>query len=121
MTTTLTTVAPVLATLVFSTGGRALLDRTTVVGRNPHRIDGHPDASPAMIRLAHPAVSRQHALIEVDDWAAHLVDLGSANGTRLTVAGRSHSLHHHQRVALSIGSVIEFGGAVTCTIEEVGE
>jgi predicted component of type VI protein secretion system len=67
-------------------------------------------ARSAMLRLRDPAVTRNHAALSVDDGAIELIDLGSANGTR--VNGRRVTTHQ-----LTDGDRIEMGGSLLVVME----
>ena len=95
--------------LVVVTGGACSTfdleaNATLVVGRGPE----------CDVRVAHPSVSRRHAAITLHDGdgdgdgGVSLVDLGSANGTR--VAG--HAVAPRTRVEVRLGDAIELGAAM---------
>jgi hypothetical protein len=125
-----------LGILVFSTGERVVVDEPMVLGRNPRAVtradrtdgtDGADDADGTdrqlahrLVRLAGASVSRQHAEIRVDRWHASIQDLGSSNGTRIRLPGRSTvPLRVGDPVDLAIGAVVELGGDVSFVVEEV--
>ena len=66
------------------------------------------------VRIAHPSVSRRHAMIFVCEGKAEIEDLGSRNGTRLN--GRRVS----RRCQLDVGETLTFG-SVEARLEEVSE
>ncbi len=75
----------------------------------PNRLGSSPDCA---VRIAHPSVSRRHAVIYVRDGRAEVEDAGSRNGTR--IAGRKVE----GRRLLAVGERVIFGG-VTTELEEV--
>ena len=109
-----------LGLLVFSTGVRVILDRPIVLGRNPRR-GADPGAAPSrLVRIASPGVSRRHAAIAIDRWRASIDDLGSSNGTSVTMpGGRRRRLQPGHPVDLMPGASVELGGAVSFSVEEI--
>ncbi len=111
--------------LVFSTGARVVVDRTIVLGRNPRHIDGPggeatAESDPRRVKVAAPGVSRRHALIRVDRWHASIDDLGSSNGTRVALPGRTPMpIRPGRPVDLVPGAVVDLGGEVSFAVEEV--
>lgn len=127
--------------LVFSTGQRLVLDTNVLLGRNPRpdtaagtthgtpydprhdprhdlRNDARDDA-PRLLKVAHPGVSRRHAAITVDRWIATIRDLGSVNGTTVTVpGGAAVPLRPGEPCDLPIGACVELGTDVSFTVEE---
>jgi hypothetical protein len=91
---------PPLGLLRLSTGDVIPLDRGVIMGRNPRLPDeldpaneqsGHPQpARPHLIRLPSPDndVSRTHVEVRLEDWHVLAVDLGSTNGTTVTIPGQ---------------------------------
>lgn len=110
---------PVLGRLVLSTGGSITLDRTVVLGRSPQAPAGEEGAQ--LVRLTTATeVSRSHAEVRLEDWHVFLRDLGSANGTLLTLPGHEpqqlrpnedHHLEHGSTVSLA--DVVGFRYEVT--------
>jgi DNA-binding SARP family transcriptional activator len=80
--------------LVRPDGGRIPIDKTITIGRNPD----------CTIPLSDPAVSRRHAEIRPVMGGCLLVDLSSANGTRVSGAYVAQAL-------LADQDVIEIGGS----------
>lgn len=106
--------------LLFGTGERVVVDRTLVLGRNPRPLDEASDGPRgSLVRLPHPGVSRRHAVIRLDRWAASIEDLGSANGTTVwSSTGPRAELRPGHPVQLTIGDVVDLGGAVSFVVEE---
>lgn len=112
------TAHPVLGVLVFVTGERVVVDRTIVLGRNPSPMLDDSDP-PRLVELARPGVSRRHAVIRVERWRASIDDLGSANGTTITLPGRSAAaLRPGHPVDLQAGAVVDLGGEASFVVEE---
>jgi len=110
--------------LVFSNGERVIADRTIVLGRNPHRCeDGAVASEVSRLRrvvLPAPAVSRRHAVVHVDRWHAAIDDLGSSNGTWVTLPGGApRRVRAGQPVDLVPGAVVDLGGDISFAVEEV--
>jgi FHA domain len=77
---------PSLGVLLFDDSSTFRLDADYVIGRDPAPGDARP------IRLTYQVggVSRQHVRISLQGWTVYVTDLGSANGTTLTVPGEEH-------------------------------
>ncbi len=102
--------------LVFSTGERVVVDRPLVLGRNPH---AEPDAA-RPVKVAGAGVSRRHAAITVDRWCAEIDDLGSANGTEVTLPGGAPCrLAPGRPVGLVAGTRVDLAGEVSFVVEDV--
>lgn len=114
---------PPFGVLVFSTGLRVIADRTIVIGRNPRRDEAVPE--PGAIRrrrlaVTSPGVSRRHAVVHVDGWHASIDDLGSSNGTRITLPGGApRAIRPGHPVDLVPGATVDLGGEVSFAVEEV--
>lgn len=115
--------AQALGVLVFSTGERVLLDRSVVLGRNPHPPRCIAPASPIeprLVRLRAAGVSRQHAIVRVDEGRLVIDDLGSANGTRVTAPGSiASSVVPGVSSTLFPGSLVELGVGVSFVVDAV--
>ena len=112
---------PVLGRVRFSTGDEVDLDRPVLIGRNP-RIEGQiANELPHVVRLdIGQGLSRTHAAIRLEGWQVYLEDLNSANGTVVTLPGRApRRLHAGEPALLEHGSLVDLGGEVTCTYEEI--
>lgn len=77
---------PALGRLVLSTGEVVTLDRDVVLGRAPQPTGG--GRHHLVTITAASEVSRSHAEVRLEEWHVLLRDLGSANGTVLTLPGR---------------------------------
>jgi pSer/pThr/pTyr-binding forkhead associated (FHA) protein len=80
---------PVLGVLRLSTGDVVSLDRGVLMGRAPEHAGGE-DERPHVLRLASPEndISRNHAEVLLDGWHVYVRDLGSTNGTVVTLPGQ---------------------------------
>ncbi|HCS51203.1 FHA domain-containing protein [Rubinisphaera sp.] len=76
---------------------RLLIRERAIIGRQNH----------CDIRVVSNELSREHCRIEVDHDEAHLIDLGSTNGTYLN----QNKLEPHQPYQLSEGDIIRLGPA----------
>jgi hypothetical protein len=79
---------PSLGLLRLSTGEVVPLDRTVVLGRNPRTEDTGP-SGPLIVTVPSPNkdISRSHVEVRLEDWNVLVTDLGSTNGTTVTVPG----------------------------------
>ncbi|MBI3687882.1 MAG: FHA domain-containing protein [Actinobacteria bacterium] len=82
--------APALGVLRFSTGEPVTLDRTVIVGRAPsaQRISGTDLPRLCRVTGSSQDISRDHLEVRVEGWHVFVVDLGSRNGTTVTVPGQ---------------------------------
>lgn len=101
---------PTLGFVVFDDGSTFGLDRSYLIGREP----GEPDdrlTAPLTIQDNNETLSRRHAELRLVDWAVHLVDLGSTNGSFIwdVTMERWNQLAPDQPVALSQGDTIALG------------
>ncbi len=111
---------PPMGVLLFSTGERILVDRPLLLGRNP-RVDHESHAeAPRLVKLPGRGVSRRHAAITIDGWRAHIDDLGSSNGTEVTLPGlMPRRLAPGHPVGLVAGTHVDLGGDVSFVVEDV--
>jgi len=79
------------------------LEGLVVPLRSGLQVIGRGDAADA--RVVHPALSRQHALLQWDGHAATIADAGSTNGTRIN----GERLGLDERRALHNQDLVEFG------------
>jgi hypothetical protein len=104
---------PSLGTLQFDDGTSAELDLDLVVGREP-QFD--PDvvsgsARPVLLTDTEGVISRRHLRIVLSGWDVQVVDLGSANGTFVSLAGQPERQQAiaNQPVTLTPGGVVAVG------------
>ena len=106
--------------LVFSGGVREDLDGPLVIGRRPRPASGQDMVSARLVTIDSPeqGVSRSHAVVKVKDWSVTITDLGTTNGTEVTLPG-SDTQRLRRGVPFTVvpGSVIRFGDEVTATYE----
>lgn len=104
---------PTLGVLRFSTGEVVTLDGPVVVGRTPTiaTIDG---ATPTRVAIDNSELSRNHAVIQIDEWYVHVADQGSTNGTKVMSPGRPPQVGRPQeKIQIAPGAVVDLGGVVT--------
>ena len=111
----ITVARPSLGRLTFATGEVVVLDRPVIIGRNP-RLEGRAFGElPQLLKLdiGH-GLSRSHAMVRLEGWQVLIEDLGSANGTVVTLPGRApRRLHAGEPAMLEAAAEIDFGGEVT--------
>lgn len=110
---------PPLGVLKLSTGDTIVLDRAVLFGRAP---EAHADPAdrPNAVRLASPnnELSRNHAEIVLDGWSVYVRDLGSTNGTMITLPGQPPvRLRANDLFALEPQAVVNLADEVTMTFE----
>jgi hypothetical protein len=102
---------PPLGALVFNDDSALELSADCVVGRNP-ALDPSVAAGEARpLRFLDSQVSRIHARVHLDGWRVFLIDLGSANGTRIRPPGKrsDQALEPNVPVPLQSGTRIFVG------------
>ena len=107
--------------LVFDTGERVIVDRSLLLGRNPHPVDDmHERSATRVVRLPYPGVSRRHAVIRLDRWAPSIEDLGSSNGTTVSspATPEPNVLRPGRPVGLTFGDVVDLGGGASFVVEQ---
>lgn len=109
---------PPLGRLQLSTGTTVVLDRGAVLGRSPRADSNQPGVPPHLVKIMLADISRLHAEVRLEDWQVLVRDLGSANGTFLTLPGHQpQQLRAMEEYALEPGSMVSLGGSVTFTFE----
>lgn len=108
---------PSLGVLVVDDGTTFSIDGDLVIGRDPaSHVDVRAGAAGAMVLVDDTlALSRQHARIVLDDWAVHVADLGSSNGTWLNRGPNPQewmSVETGTTVPVEPGDRIKVGGRV---------
>lgn len=112
---------PVLGRLRFSTGDVVTLDRGVVLGRGPEMpqlIDERD--RPNLLRLPSPNhdLSRSHTEVYLDGWAVLVRDLGSVNGTFVTMPGEQPvRLPAHEPHPIAPGAVVSLADEVSFAFE----
>lgn len=112
---------PRLGHLRVSTGDLVPLDRSILLGRSPQvAADVHPVDRPHVVRLGSVTkdISRQHAQVDVHGWDVTVRDLGSTNGTTITMPGEeSLRLWPGQDYPLRPGTVLTLADEVSLVYE----
>jgi hypothetical protein len=115
-------VRPALGVIRLADGGTVTLDRGVLFGRAPE-TSAEADDRPHLVRLVSPEndVSRNHAQIVIDGWHVYVQDLGSTNGTVVTLPGRGPvRLRPDDLQLLESGSTITLADEITVTFEVTG-
>jgi len=110
---------PVLGSLRLSTGDSVTLDRGVLIGRKPTAPDG-AQSRPHLVRVNSPEhdVSRQHAEVVLENWQVYVRDLGSTNGTTVTLPGQApQRLREGELQLLEPGAVIVLADEIQCVFE----
>ena len=113
---------PALGVLRLSTGDVVTLDRGVLFGRAPEP-PADSGEQPHLVRVvsAENDVSRSHAEIILDGWNVYVRDLGSTNGTTVTLPGQDPvRLRDEQPQLLEDGSIVTLADEVSCTFEVIG-
>lgn len=109
---------PALGALVLANGDRLVLDKDAVLGRAPYEPEGSTER-PHLLRVGDSGdISRQHARIKLDGWHVSVRDLGTANGTTLTLPGGTpQQLRANEDYQLEDGAEIGIADVVTLRYE----
>lgn len=114
---------PTLGVLTMSTGDVVPVDRGILLGRAPRvNTDVPPAARPHVVRLPSPQkdISRNHVEIVLEGWHVLVKDLGSTNGTTITLPGEAPlRLRPGDPVGIEIGTVINVADEVSISFEAV--
>jgi hypothetical protein len=111
---------PLLGTLRFSTGDIVSLDKGVVMGRAPHSPIGDGRDRPHVMQLASPEndISRTHLEVSLDGWHVYVEDMGSTNGTAITLPGQPpQQLRAHDAQLIEPGTVVTLADEVSFTFE----
>jgi hypothetical protein len=102
---------PPVGTLVFDDDSALELSADCVVGRNPALDPSIAAGEARPLRFLDSQVSRIHARIHLDGWRVFLIDLGSANGTRIRPPGErsDQALEPNVPVPLQSGTRVFVG------------
>jgi hypothetical protein len=116
---------PALGQLKLGDGRVVILDRGAVFGRSP-RADasgntGAGGVPPHLVKVMLPDISRLHTEVRLEEWQVLVRDLGSANGSYLTLpGGRPQQMRPMEEYALEPGSVVSLAGSINLTYEVLG-
>jgi hypothetical protein len=112
---------PQLGTLRVSAGGVVPLDRGILLGRAPKvNADLPPSSRPHLVRLASQDndISRNHAEVILEGWHVLVRDLGSTNGTTVTLPGQEPvRLRPTEDFGIEPGAVVTLADEVSLTYE----
>jgi hypothetical protein len=102
---------PPLGALVLDDDSALELSGDCVVGREPTLDPSVAVGEASPLCIIDDAVSRVHARIHLDGWRVFLVDLGSANGTRIRPPGKrsDQALEPHVPVPIQSGTRVLVG------------
>ena len=102
---------PPLGALVFDDDSALELSADCVIGRNPALDPAVAAGEARPLRFLDSQVSRIHARVHLDGWRVFLIDLGSANGTRIQPPGKrsDQALEPNVPVPLQSGTRIFVG------------
>ncbi len=115
---------PALGLLRISTGGAVPLDRGVLLGRAP-RVNEElpPSQRPHLLRVGgvDRDISRNHAEVVLEGWHVLVRDLGSTNGTTVTLPGQEPvRLRPTEDHGIEPGAVITLADEVSLTYEVDG-
>ena len=112
---------PSLGVLRMSTGGSVPLDRGVLLGRAPRVNEELPaNQRPHLVRVGGPDrdISRNHAEIVLEGWHVLVRDLGSTNGTTVTLPGQEPvRLRPTEDQGIEPGTVVTLADEVVLTYE----
>ena len=95
------------------------LDRSVVIGRKPHHAAGmDPNDRLVVVDVPGGELSRNHVRVTLEGWHVLVTDLGSTNGTVITVPGSEPvRLRGRDATPISAGTVITLAETVTYRFE----
>jgi len=117
-------ICPPLGRVRTSTGEVVELDRPVLVGRAPvpSEVRGPGDSAPAVLTVPSPEqlVSRNHLLIELDEWSVLARNLSESNGTLLLREGEpARKIPSSEPVLLRAGDVLDLGDGQSLVMEDL--
>lgn len=108
---------PPLGRITLSTGATVTLDKGVIFGRLP-QTSAEGAARPNLVKLDSPEISRQHAEIRLVEWQVLVRDLGSGNGTTITLPGRAaEMIRPNVDYPLEPGTLVGIADIVSITYE----
>lgn len=111
---------PVLGVLRFSNGIEVELDRSVIVGRAPKAERVSVREIPQLVTVPSPDkdISRSHLEVKLDGWHVIVVDLGSTNGTVVTLPGQPpERIRASEEQPISPGTVVTIAEEITFVYE----
>ncbi len=112
---------PPLGVLRLSTGDVVTLDRSVLLGRAPRPVEGQAVADrPHVVKVPSPErdVSRNHVEVVLEGWHVLVRDLGTTNGTTVTLPGDAPvRLRANDQQVLEAGSLVSMADEVTFVFE----
>ncbi|MEW1952194.1 FHA domain-containing protein [Terrabacter sp. NPDC080008] len=112
---------PPLGVLRLSTGDVVTLDRSVLLGRAPKLGDGLAvHDRPHVVKVPSPErdISRNHVEVILEGWHVLIRDLGTTNGTTVTLPGESPvRLRANDQQVLEPGSLVSMADEVSFTFE----
>ncbi|WP_374971126.1 FHA domain-containing protein [Terrabacter sp. BE26] len=112
---------PPLGVLRLSTGDVVTLDRSVLLGRAPKLGDGlAAHDRPHVVKVPSPErdISRNHVEVILEGWHVLIRDLGTTNGTTVTLPGGSPvRLRANDQQVLEPGSLVSMADEVSFTFE----
>ncbi|PWJ51168.1 Uncharacterized membrane protein YckC, RDD family [Quadrisphaera granulorum] len=100
-------------TVTLADGARVVVDKPTLLGRDPEPRDGEQGTTAVRVPDGDRLVSKTHLLLRLEGGALWAVDRGSTNGTELVRPGRPPqelvadvSVELHEGDQLSLGGVV---------------
>jgi len=111
---------PVLGVLRFSNGIEVALDRPVIIGRAPKAERVSAREIPQLVTLPSPDkdISRNHVEVKLDGWHVIVVDMGSTNGTVVTLPGQPpERLRGQEEQPISPGTVVTIAEESTFVYE----
>lgn len=115
---------PPLGRLRLPSGQAVTLDRPILVGRQPSTFDVPQleGQSPTLVTVPSPGqhVSRNHVLIELDEWSVLARNLSAGNGTVLKREGAApQKLPYTEPMVLRNGDVLDLGDGQSLVLEDL--
>ena len=112
---------PPLGVLRLSTGDVVTLDRSVLLGRAPRLSESHSAADrPHVVKVPSPErdVSRNHVEVVLEGWHVLIRDLGTTNGTTVSLPGESPvRLRANDQQVLAPGSIVSMADEISFVFE----
>ena len=110
-----------LVLVIAPTGAREPLTQPILMGRSPSvgKVSGGQIPRLVTIGTVDQDISRNHAQFALEGGTVVITDLHSRNGTLVALPGKSaQKLRAGEPTSVIVGTVVDFGGGVTVTVEE---